>query len=457
MNGGILDVVGSTASSSLMTVNAGATLTGNGTVGQTTVASGGMLAPGNGTPGSSLTIFGNLAFQSGALFLVQLNPASSTFANVTGTASLNGSAGAAFLVGSYVSKQYTILTAASGVNGAFGSFNTSNLPSGFTANLSYETNSVTLNLVLAFPSFGSGLGGNQQNVGNALINYFDRTGGIPADFGSLTPAGLTQLSGTAATSSQPNTSIAMTQFLSTMLDSSIDGRGDISASTAAMPFAEAQGSDAVRGAYAAINRNVAPVEKTFARRWSVWAAAYGGSQTTEGNASAGTNTVSSRIVGTAAGADYHLSPFTLAGFALAGGGTSFSVANGVGRGRSDLFQAGAFIRQGMGPAYLSAALAYGWQDVTTDRTVTIAGIDRLRAQFNANAWSGRVEGGYRFVGRGPQASALRLMPLANSRPLICRPMPSKPSWAPTFLRWPTAPRASPTPAASVYHGHFQLC
>jgi len=28
--------------------------------------------------------------------------------------------------------------------------------------------------------------------------------------------------------------------------------------------------------------------------------------------------------------------------------------------------------------------------------VTIAGIDRLRAQFNANAWSGRVEGGYRF-------------------------------------------------------------
>eukprot|EP01035_Chromulina_nebulosa_P026972 gene26971-biopygen17312 len=36
-------------------------------------------------------------------------------------------------------------------------------------------------------------------------------------------------------------------------------------------------------------------------------------------------------------------------------------------------------------------------DVTTDRTVTIAGTDRLRARFNANAWSGRAEGGYRFV------------------------------------------------------------
>jgi uncharacterized protein with beta-barrel porin domain len=37
--------------------------------------------------------------------------------------------------------------------------------------------------------------------------------------------------------------------------------------------------------------------------------------------------------------------------------------------------------------------------VTTDRTLTIAGIDRLHAEFNANAYSGRVEGGYRFVTR----------------------------------------------------------
>jgi hypothetical protein len=34
--------------------------------------------------------------------------------------------------------------------------------------------------------------------------------------------------------------------------------------------------------------------------------------------------------------------------------------------RSDLFQAGAFMRHSVGPAYLSGALAYGWQDVTTD-------------------------------------------------------------------------------------------
>ncbi|MFX4887758.1 autotransporter domain-containing protein, partial [Acinetobacter baumannii] len=77
----------------------------------------------------------------------------------------------------------------------------------------------------------------------------------------------------------------------------------------------------------------------------------------------------SSLYGTAIGADYRVSPNTIAGFALAGGGTSFNVS-GLGGGRSDLFQAGAFVRHTIGPAYLTAALAYGWQDVTTDRTVT---------------------------------------------------------------------------------------
>jgi uncharacterized protein with beta-barrel porin domain len=148
---------------------------------------------------------------------------------------------------------------------------------------------------------------------------------------------------------------------------------------------------------------------SFEQRWSVWAAGYGGSQTTDGNAALGSNAVTSRMAGTAVGADYRFSPFTIAGFALAGGGTSFGV-NGLGSGRSDLFQAGAFMRHNVGAAYISAALAYGWQDITTDRTVTVAGIDRLRAEFNANAYSGRVEGGYRFV--APLMGGIGITPYA---------------------------------------------
>ena len=55
------------------------------------------------------------------------------------------------------------------------------------------------------------------------------------------------------------------------------------------------------------------------------------------------------------------------------------------------------MRHTNGAAYVTGALAYGWQDVTTDRNVTIAGLDHLRGEFNANTYSGRIEGGYRFV------------------------------------------------------------
>jgi hypothetical protein len=106
------------------------------------------------------------------------------------------------------------------------------------------------------------------------------------------------------------------------------------------------------------------------------------------------NTATSRIYGTAIGADYRFSPFTIAGFSLAGGGTNFSVANS-GSGRSTCSRPVHSSGTTWDAAYFSGALAYGWQDVTTDRTVTIAGVDQLRARFNA--WSGRVEGGYRFL------------------------------------------------------------
>src|SRR5258708_28935426 len=143
-----------------------------------------------------------------------------------------------------------------------------------------------------------------------------------------------------------------------------------------------------------MSRKAAPRNDVVDARWRMWGGGFGGSQTSDGNAALGSNAVTSRIAGTAVGADYRFSPFTIAGFALAGGGTSFSIANALGSGRSDLFQAGAFVRHTVGPAYVSAALAYGWQDITTDRTVTIAGLDQLQARFNANAYSGRVEGGY---------------------------------------------------------------
>jgi uncharacterized protein with beta-barrel porin domain len=155
-----------------------------------------------------------------------------------------------------------------------------------------------------------------------------------------------------------------------------------------------------------------PSPASFEPRWSVWAAGFGGSQSTSGNAALGSNNTTSNIAATAVGADYLFSPNTIAGFALAGGGTSFSVANG-GTGRSDLFQAGAYLRHSNGAAYISAALAFGWQDITTNRAVMVGGLDQLRAEFNANAWSGRLEGGYRFV--TPALGGLGITPYAAAQ------------------------------------------
>ena len=88
-------------------------------------------------------------------------------------------------------------------------------------------------------------------------------------------------------------------------------------------------------------------------RWSVWGAAYGGSATTDGNAVVGSHDTTARAYGVVGGADYKVTPDALIGFALAGGGTNFSVASALGTGRSDLFQAGVFGRQNIGAAYLS--------------------------------------------------------------------------------------------------------
>ena len=340
---------------------------------------------------------GSLAFTAAASYMVELSPSDADRVNVTGAATLGGATvRARFAPASYIDKKYTILNAGGGVNGTFGSLVVDNLPSNFGASLSYDAHNAYLDLVLQFAIPG-GITGNPKNVGNALTNYFNANGTIPVVFALLSAPALSQAAGETATGSQQTTFNAMTQFMGVMTDPY--GAGRETNASGAQSFAAAgegrSGNARVREAYATM-ANFAPRYQMFEPGWNVWAGGFGGSQTTDGSTASGSHGATSRLFGTAAGADYWFSAHTLAGFALAGGGTNFSVAGG-GTGRSDLFQAGAFVRHHNGPAYLSAALAYGWQDVTTDRTVTIAGIDRLHARFQANTFAGRVEGGYRFA------------------------------------------------------------
>lgn len=405
VDGGTLVVSGSMASSALTTVNPNGYLTGNGAVGAALIA-GGYFSPGApGGPGTSMAVT-SLVMQPGAYFNVFVDPTTSTFANVAGNATLGGATVSAnFAAGSYVAKQYTILNAASITDTFSPTVTNVGLPSGFHTSLSYDATHAYLNLALNFAPPAGDLNRNQQSVGNAIINYFNATGTIPIVFGGLTPASLTQLSGEVGSAPQQATFNAMDQFMGVMTGPFIAGRGDpvgaggtpnAYADETALAYArKRKPNDALAAIY-----TKAPVAPSFEQRWSVWAAGFGGAQQTDGNAVVGSNNTRSNLYGTAVGADYRISRDTLVGFALAGGGTNFTVANALGGGRSDLFQAGAFFRHGVGAAYITGALAYGWHDITTDRTVTVAGVDRLRAEFNANAYSGRLEGGYRFVTQG---------------------------------------------------------
>jgi uncharacterized protein with beta-barrel porin domain len=149
-------------------------------------------------------------------------------------------------------------------------------------------------------------------------------------------------------------------------------------------------------AYLSIDRLTAGQEFD-PRRWSIWGAAYGGQAQINGSNALGTSDRAERTYGFAAGLDYRLLPDTIVGFALGGGGTNYGLSDGLGGGRSDMFQAAIYSSTRVGAAYVSAAIAYAWHDVTTDQYLSVASNDHLTAHFDANNVGARIEGGYRIA------------------------------------------------------------
>ncbi|TQF32844.1 autotransporter domain-containing protein [Bradyrhizobium sp. UNPA324] len=417
VNGGTLVVDGSILNSPT-TVNAGGTLAGSGTIAGVAV-NGGTLAPGSTTnPFGPMTIGGSLTFTPASTYLVQVSSALASLTRVTGAAGLGGAAVSVNFTSGTIKKQYTILTAAGTLAGS--TFNpnvASNTPT-LNATLSYDLDNVFLNVNVNFAQ-GGGLNVNQQNVANTLTNFFNTTGGIPSAFATLSPAGLTTASGELGTGIIQSAINADGQFLNLMLDPTVVGRsGGFAKAGSVAQFAESDEA----AAYAAMRPATAREREAYAMatkaplfssqpssRWSVWAAGYGGSAEVGGNALVGSQDLTAQAWGGAAGADYRISVDTLGGFALGGGGLNYSLANAMGSGSADLFQAGVYGRHNFGPAYVSAALAYGWHDVTTNRTVTPGGFDQLQGRFKADTFSARFEGGYRFttplIGITPYAAA----------------------------------------------------
>jgi autotransporter-associated beta strand protein len=401
VNAGTLEIDGSIGNTSGVTVNSGGILSGTGMVGPTSVMDGGTLAPGStSNPTGTLTLAGNLAFQSAAMYLITVSGANASNTQLSGTATLGGTVQASFVSGA-TAKTYDILHSA-GLGGTTYS-GVSSLSPNYAVSLSYTPTDVLLN-VSAQLGGGGGLNRNQKAVANAINTAANSGATLPPNFvnifgltgGALANA-LTQLDGEAATGAEHAAFQLTNEFLALMLDPFVNGRGNAPGAPggAALGFAPDQQTSLppdVALAYGSIFTKAPP--QNFEQRWTAWGSAFGGANRTNGDPVVGSTNTTAATYGFAGGMDYHFSPYTVAGFALAGAGTNWGLANALGTGRSDALQAGAYGISWFGPAYVAGALSFSNHWFTTDRSALG---DPLSANFIGQSYGARLESGYRFT------------------------------------------------------------
>jgi len=444
---GKLVVNGSIASSSGLTIAAGAEVGGTGVLPATVVN--GILAPGNSI--GTVTVSGALTFAPGSTYAVEVSPTDADRTNVVaglggpGNAVLSGATVATtYAVGAYIQRQYTIVNAAGGLGGTTFAGLTGAAPAGFTHRLTYDGNNAYLALALLVDPttptppgpgnpvpFGS-LNRNQQAVANTVIGFFNANGYLPAALAPAAPFDLSLMSGEISTTAISAGFDAADRFVQVLGDPELGGQsgaegaeplGYTSGKNARLGATLAGSSAAGRAALAALGgepktdaageallsmtgaHSADAVDTVFTSRWRGWGAAYGGARAIGGDAATGSQDADIRNWGVAAGMDHRLGDGRV-GFGLGGAGSSFSLANGLGSGNAGVFNAGLYGSQDFGNAYVSGVLAYGWHSVRTSRSV---GGDTLSSRYNAHSLSGRVEAGYRFdmaaTGITPYAAA----------------------------------------------------
>ena len=347
-------------------------------------------------PTGTLTVAGNLTLQTGALYLVTVAGTSASKTDVSGTAALAGNVQVA--TANAKAGTYDILHSG-GLNGTTFSGITGLGPN-FAVNLGYSATDVFLTLTAQLGT-NSGLNPNQQATAGVLNAAANGGGTVPAGLANafaLTGAALgnalSQLNGEAATGAEHSAFQLMNEFLTLMLDPFVDGRFGVAPSGA--------GAMALRPIWRRcrpISRSPMPRSSRRRRsRASISAGRHGvramAEAATRGDPTAGTNNLTASTFGYAGGMDYHFTPDTVAGFALAGGGTNWALANSLGGGRSDAVQAGIYGITRAGPAYLGGAVAFANHWFTTNR---VALGDQLTASFVGQSYGARVEGGYRYA------------------------------------------------------------
>ncbi|MBU8546821.1 MULTISPECIES: autotransporter-associated beta strand repeat-containing protein [Roseomonadaceae] len=385
---GRLSVNGSIAASSGVTVEAGGTLGGTGSLPGVAVRAGGAIAPGNSI--GTLTVSGDLALAPGSTTQIEVQGPLADRINVSGTATLGGTLQLVALGGSYsFNAPYTLIQAGA-VAGSFAALDTQgSFGAGVTSTVNTTATEAQLLLTPAMlvpiitdppppatpgvpvPILGQGTpnqiavaaGLDRAVTDGADVSAFFPLYNLPA---AQLPRGLDQVSGQVHAVAAGLHAQGAGQFLGAILDPARD--------------AEAPGDGAAGST----------------PRYAVWATALAANQRMEAGGNA-TNSVSSTSGGVAAGADVRLSAQVVAGFALAATGATARLSDGLGRAEGTQLQGAVHGTGQFGPLRLAAALAYGAMELSTERSVPFLGAGDLRSDVTSQGVSTRLEAGWRVA------------------------------------------------------------
>jgi outer membrane autotransporter protein len=396
VNAGTLSVNGSIASSPVF-VNPGGTLGGNGVVGPTTILAAGTLSPGNSV--GTLTVNGNLVFAAASLYMVEVQGNTADRTNASGTATLAGTVGAVNL-GGIPARSYTILSAAAGRIGTFDSMTALNLPAFLTASLAYTPIDVQLNLTSGIGQI-TGLTLNQSAVAAALDTSFNTGGGtLPGLLGlslAQLPAALDALSGEGVSGTQETAFGAADMFTSIMMDQGAFWRNgetiDVNGvAFAGEPLQYAPSKKSKMSDHRAFKEMAPPAP--YQPRWRAWLTGFDGTFKLAGEAGIGSASLSHNTGGVAGGLDYQFAPDLLAGFAIGGSSSNFSVRDRITSGHLEAAHFGGYGVKTWGSVYAAGTLSFS--TFRNSETRTIAGVgptETATGDFGSNLLSGRVEVG----------------------------------------------------------------
>lgn len=396
---GRLAVNGALASSTV-TVQNGATLGGNGTIGGLIVQNGGFAAPGNSI--GRLSVAGNVFFTSGSIYQVEANAAGQADRiDASGTATIQGGTVQVLAEqGIYLPRTtYTILSAAGGVSGRFGAIS-SNLAF-LIPTLDYGNNDVTLTLArstdpapqpIAFNSVATTI--NQFRTANAVEalgqgnRVFDAVlgqgvAGARQAFDAL--SGDVHASG--ATSAMADARRVQDALLDRMRDTLGSPSGVVRATVNTAYTADRPGVVA--------SQETIPVPTFDPRRFTLWGEGFGswGQVRSNGNAAA----IDTSTGGFILGADALVSPAYRMG--IAGGfiRTTFDIDGRLSSGANESTFGAIYGSAAWGALNLRLGASYAWQDIDVSRSISFPGFaDAVRASYGG--WAGQAFGelGYRI-------------------------------------------------------------